>query len=138
MSSSLMGLLNVVARLNPDIIKWIDDARAIRKYGLGHKIKWIVCSGWNGADVERILLRYGIPAYWRDYGIGTDERGLHVPKKQAVWADWLLRRAGCPVVSRQLSNVSDGAMPKAWSEENPDAAHPGVGFAGWFLRILGG
>ena len=111
----------------PDPLKWIDDAFAIMHYGMGHKIEWY--KAWNGAQVETLLNCYGVAVYWRDYGHGKDTKGLHVPKAQAVWADYILRRAGAPMVGPALSKVNPGPMPAEWGV----MARP-VGVAGAIVR----
>lgn len=121
----------ILFRILPDPLKWIDDALAILRYGPGHKLEWIASSAWHGKQVEGLLNRYGIRTYWRDYGHSKRTKGVHVPRPQAVWADWLLRRAGCPLVSTQLSNVHPGALPTDWGAP----ARP-VGMAGAITRLL--
>jgi hypothetical protein len=121
-----------------DVTKLLDDLFAIRRYGRGFKIEWQVTSVWNGAKVERTLNRVGVPTYWRDYGNGTNHRGVHVPSRQAIFADWTLRSKGCAVTSPQLSNVREGATMKEWADTHPSAAHGGVGFAALVRRMFEG
>ena len=99
-----------------DIIKWLDDLVALLANGRGHKLEWCKSSGWSGSRVERVLRRYGIRVYCRDYGHGRDTLGCRVRSQQAAWADYLLRRAGCPLLSRPLSGTGakPGPMPRAW------------------------
>lgn len=113
----------------PDPIKWLDDLGAVLRYGPGVKIAWVFGPAWPGLAVESVLLRYGVRVLRRDYGHGKQTAGVYVPKDQAAWADWLLRRAGCPVVSPALSAVEAGAMPAAWGVP----ARP-VGLAGALVR----
>ena len=115
----------------PDPLKWLDDALAVMRYGTGHKLTWYKAGGWNGAHVETMLNRYGILCYWRDYGHGGDTIGVHVPKAQAVWADYLLRKAGAPIEGPALSKAQFGPMPAEWGAP----ARP-VGFAGVILSLV--
>jgi hypothetical protein len=115
----------------PDPLKGIDDVLAILHYGRGHKIEWQKGGGWNGATVERLLNRYGIRTYHRDYGHGKDTLGVHVPKQQAKWADHILRRAGAPLTGRALSKTTFGEMPREWG-----VPARGVGFAGALLDMV--
>ena len=117
--------------LLPDPLKWLDDALAILRHGPGHKLEWVAGSAWHGKQVEGLLNRYGIRTYWRDYGHSKRTKGVHVPRQQAAWADWLLRRAGCPLVSPPLSRSAPGPMPTDWGAP----ARP-VGMAGAITRLL--
>lgn len=114
-----------------DPLKWIDDALALLTNGPGHKLEWYKSSGWAGGRVERILREYGVRVYRRDYGHGRDTLGCHVRKRQAAWADYLLRRAGCPLVSPALARTGAGAMPAAWGVPAKPA-----GVAGWIVQML--
>ena len=116
-----------------DPLKWIDDALALLTNGPGHKLERDQSSGWAGGRVERILREYGVRVYRRDYGHGRDTLGCHVRKRQAAWADYLLRRAGCPLLSRPLSGTGakPGPMPRAWGVP----ARP-VGLAGWIVELF--
>jgi hypothetical protein len=124
-------VIGKIAAVLPDPLKWIDDAIAILHYGFGYKVEWYKGGGWNGATVERLLNRYGIRTYWRDYGHGKDRLGVHVPKQQAKWADYVLRRAGAPLAGPALSNTNPGTMPAEWG-----VPARSVGFAGLVLDIL--
>lgn len=114
--------------LIPDVLKGIDDAIAMYRYGRGHKLEWAHSQVWRGVDVEQYLTRRGVRCYCRDYGEGKSTQGCRVPAAQAKWADWALRRAGVPVVGPALSNVKAGAPPKPWGD-----GVRGVGFAGLFV-----
>lgn len=127
-------VIGKLAAVLPDPLKWIDDAFAILRHGTGHKIEWYKTSGWNGAAVETMLNRYGIACYWRDYGHGKDRLGVHVPKQQAVWADYLLRRAGAPLAGPALSKVDPGPMPAEWGVMARPVGLAGAVVRGWMPR----
>ena len=112
-----------------DIIKWLDDLLAVLRNGRGHRLEWYKSSGWAGGDVERVLRRYGIRVYCRDYGHGKTTLGCRVRRRQAAWADYLLRTAGCPLASPPLSKPGR-VMPRAWGVP----ARP-VGLAGWLIDL---
>jgi hypothetical protein len=116
-----------------DVTKLIDDLISRSRYGRGHKLEWPHSSVWTGMKVERTLRRYGIRTYCRDYGQFKPTKGLHVPKGQAVWADWVLRRADCPLIGPPLSKVVAGPMPADWG-----VPARGGGFAGVIIDMLGG
>ena len=113
-----------------DIIKWLDDLLAVLRNGQGHRLEWYKSSGWTGVNVERVLRRYGIRVYCRDYGHGRDTLACRVRSRQAAWADYLLRTAGCPLASRPLSKPGR-VMPRAWGVP----ARP-VGLAGRIVELL--
>lgn len=118
-----MGL----SRYFPDIVKWIDDAYCIARRGSGVKITWASGGGFYGARVEGILRKYGVRVYARQYAFSKDEDlGVTVRQQQAVFADWLLRRAGVPVTSTALTNATEGEMPLAWGTGAPATGASGV------------
>lgn len=120
-----MGVLNFFV---PDVLKGIDDMLAVMHHGRGYKIEWTKCATWRGIDVDRHLNARGIRTYHRDYGEGKNTLGVHVPAAQAAWADYVLRRAGVPLVSPALSNAQGGAPVPAWG-----TGVQTVGFAGLFV-----
>jgi hypothetical protein len=87
-------------------------------------IHFVRNAGWTGIEVERLLKQYGVPVFDRNF---TGETlCFRVPLRQANWADYLLRRAGVPVVTMPISpsNISvwehyQGEMPPLWSGETP-------------------
>lgn len=117
-----------------DPVKWVDDLCAISQNGIGVKITWAAGTTWRGAEVERILRRYGIRVYARQYttpGNGRDY-GVTVRTQQADFADYLLRKAGVPVSSPQrTAPVAVGAMPVA-----SGTPAKSVGFAGFVVDLL--
>lgn len=117
-----------------DPVKWIDDILAIGQNGTGVKLTWLAGTAWRGAEVERILRRYGVRVYARQYTTPDNKRdyGVTVRAKQADWADYLLRKAGVPVSSPERNVVAvTGAMPQA----KGTPAKP-VGFGGLVVSIL--
>lgn len=93
-------------------------------------------SDWKGVDAESLLASYGIKVFGR-YVDGEETFGFYVKPKQAVWADYLLRTAGAPVISTPLSDKNaaipreGGKLPKAWGVE----AKPKT-FVDWVVRIM--
>ena len=123
----------------PDPLKWLDDFLAVLRWGPGVKITWAAVSGWPGGRVEKLLRGYGVRVYRRQYSINGSDYGVHVLPQQAQWAEYLLRKAGCPLTSALISEKNrrvqgGGAMPKAWGVP----AKP-VGLAGrvadFFMRF---
>ncbi len=54
-------------------------------------------TGWSGVDVERLLTQRGVRVYGR--GFAGKRLCFRVKRRQARWAEYLLERAGVPVVS---------------------------------------
>ena len=130
----MLRALNWASRIDP--IKWIDDLLCLLRWGPGVKLTWANVSGWPGGRVEKILRRYGVRVYRRQYSVNGSDYGVHVLPQQAVWAEYLLRNAGCPLTSPLISESNrhvraGGAMPKPWGVP----AKP-VGFAGRVIDFL--
>ena len=53
--------------------------------------------GWSGAQIEKLLGRYGVRVWGR--GFNGDEIYFRVKERQARWAEYLLMRRGIPVTS---------------------------------------
>ncbi|MDE3088496.1 MAG: hypothetical protein KGJ80_03815 [Chloroflexota bacterium] len=54
-------------------------------------------AGWNGFEVEALLMRHGVRIWGRGF-IG-EQIFFRVKKRQAGWAEYLLLRRGVPVTS---------------------------------------
>lgn len=121
-------MLAELSRIDP--IKWLDDLLCILRYGPGVKLTWAAVAGWPGGRVEKLLRRYGVRAYRRQYSINGRDYGVHVLPQQAAWADYILRTAGCPLTSAPRSKPG-GVMPREWGVP----AKP-VGFAGRVVDFL--
>jgi len=79
-------------------------------------------AGWAGIQVERLLASYGVRIFDRSFT--KDVLRFRVAARQHEWADYLLRRAGVPVVTPPPSETNaqvcqryaPGAMPTPWSK----------------------
>ena len=60
-----MTITDIFNLLVPDVFKGIDDAAAVARYGRGVRLTWERGHGFSGADVERLLRRYGVRVYAR-------------------------------------------------------------------------
>ncbi len=82
------------------------------------RIRFIATPEWRGIDVENLLKKFHIPIGDRNFDVVEDENGrrviLHflVPRRQAVWADYILRRAGVPVVTPALHKSNETAYER--------------------------
>ncbi len=79
-------------------------------------------AGWTGIQVERLLRGYGVRIF--DRGFTRDTLCFRVAQRQHDWADYLMRRAGVPVVSAPTSATNAqawqrhrGTMPTPWEGE---------------------
>ncbi|MCS7061283.1 MAG: hypothetical protein RMN25_08950 [Anaerolineae bacterium] len=54
-------------------------------------------SDWRGIDIEHLLRRHGVKVW--DRGILGDELYFCVKRRQVKWAEYVLLRAGVPIVS---------------------------------------
>lgn len=78
---------------------------------------------WNMREVMNLLTDYHITYFW--HGYNSQEIWLHVPKRQARWAEYILQRAGAPVIMDTVDgrNVAwaanpkhDGKLPTRWDD----------------------
>jgi len=61
--------------------------------------------GWSGIEMERLLKRHGVKIWDRDFT--RDCLTFRVKRRQANWAEYLLRRRGIPVVSQPFNPLND-------------------------------
>ena len=119
------------------MLRALDDFICMLRYGRGVRLTWNKSPGWSGGHVETLLRRYGIRVYQRQYAYREgDEYGAHVPAAQGRWAEYVLRKAGCPLTSPLIDESNrhvraGGAMPRAWGVP----AKP-VGFGGRIIDFL--
>lgn len=79
---------------------------------------------WNAGDSKRLLESYGVRVYW--FGFNGREVYFHVAKRQAVWADTILARAGVPTTTpehnphRSRSGHKGGPMYKSWAQQGKE------------------
>lgn len=104
---------------NFDIINWIDGLLGKVTYGETIRFEMSRQAGWRGVDVESFLSSYGISVTGREI-CGDDSLAFCVNHRQAGWADYLLRMAGVPLLSKPLSDRNaaipreGGKLPKPW------------------------
>jgi hypothetical protein len=95
-------------------------------------------NGLTGWHVERVFKRYGVPVLKRDYAARSPTVGVSVPAAQAVWAEYLLSRAGMtnalttPLLNPQHANTKAGPMPPDWGRPSRQ-----VGIMGFLVWVLG-
>jgi hypothetical protein len=74
-------------------------------------------SHWRGIDIERLLKRYGVKVW--DRGLAGDALYFCVKRRQVRWAEYLLLRAGVPVMS-----VLTEPRNRKWAERYPPGSEP--------------
>ncbi len=76
---------------------------------------------WSLNDVRRLLDSYHVTTYRR--GFNSQEIWIHVARRQARWAEYLLRTAGAPVIMDSVDprNATYAArrttMPPRWDDQ---------------------
>lgn len=88
-----------------DLIDPLDGLIGRMAKGPMHRIV-VGQSSFTGHDIENILRRYGIRTWGREPS-ATDDMAFLVRSRQAAWAEYLLKRAGVPV----LSSISESDAP---------------------------
>lgn len=108
-----------------DLFNWIDRAEwlvmALRYRDLGRTVKVEHVDGQTGAGWEALLKRYHVVIYGRR--VTSKYLVFRVKTRQAQWAEYLLLRAGAPVVTRfdarntaWAGRHTPGSMPPAWRD----------------------
>jgi hypothetical protein len=106
----------------PDVVNSLDGIFGEIRHGGMHRFRFSSEHGHSGIQVERILRRYGIRVWGREVTV-TGDIGFLVKKRQAVWAEYLLLRAGVPLTvplieeqnREYASRHTDSQMPTPWS-----------------------
>jgi hypothetical protein len=89
-----------------------------------HRFTYSNATGFRGVDVEMLLRQYGVRVWGREV-IDDEELALLVKQRQAVWAEYLLCRAGVPLTGNLLDPRNEQyryrhapqSMPTPWSKE---------------------
>ena len=82
-----------------------------------HRFRWMQTTR-VGMDAEHLMRRYGIPVasrYVPLFGPVT-EVGFDVPRRQAVWAEYLLCRAGWILTTPLLDEKHRALLERSWTE----------------------
>jgi hypothetical protein len=94
--------------------------------------------GWNGIAIERLLKRHGVKIW--DRGFTHDYLTFCVKRRQANWAEYLLRRRGIPVWSLQFNPLNDEYARRHAPGSEPSAgkrrSRPRRGFWDFIFSLL--
>jgi hypothetical protein len=86
-----------------------------------HRFTFATGAGVTGHDVEKLLRTYGVRIWGREMS-NPEERAFLVKGSQAVWAEYLMCRAGVPLTGALLDprnatyaveHIQDD-MPEPW------------------------
>ncbi len=108
----------------PDLIHPIDGLFGRWLHGPMHRFAFARGAGFTGVEVEHLLRRYGIRVWGREIE-DDDEIAFLVKERQAVWAEYILCRAGVPLTGNLLDPRNEQyryrhapqSMPTPWSKE---------------------
>jgi len=109
-----------------------------------HRFTFATGTGFTGLEAEKLLRQYGIRIWGREMN-RTDERAFLVKKSQAVWAEYVLCRAGAPLTCPLLDPRNaeyrerhpEGSLPIPWDGEGIGAHSLVDHVTDWIDRLLG-
>lgn len=113
--------------MNLSFLDWINPLDGLigrSRHGRMHRFSFVAQSQFSGRDVEVMLRRYGVHIWGRQAGPGA-HRAFFVKQSQAVWAEYVMCRAGVPLTSPLLdsrnaqyavNHAADG-MPIPWTDD---------------------
>ena len=84
-----------------DIINPLDGIIGKVLHGPMHRFTFTANSPYSGMQVEMMLRQYGVRVWGREMDT-EDERALLVKRSQAIWAEYVLCRAGVPLTCPML------------------------------------
>ena len=128
----------------PDLIDPIDGWYGRLWHGPLHRFSFLRDGGFTGAQVEQLLQQYGIRIWGRELDDAT-ELAFLVKQKQAIWAEYVLCRAGVPLTSKLLDprnaqyrqRHGAGTMPTPWSPSGIGPHSLVDHVVDWLNRLLG-
>ena len=128
----------------PELIDPIDGWLGQMLHGPMHRFTFSTQGEFTGVEVETLLHQYGIRIWGREM-TNPDERAFLVKRRQAVWAEYILCRAGIPLTSplldprnaRYRQQHAPGSMPTPW-DKHGIGPHTFVDHVvDWINRLLG-
>lgn len=128
----------------PDLVDTLDGWLGQLMNGPMHRFTFSSAGDFSGVEVEMLLRRYGIRVWGREMNV-PGELALLVKRRQAVWAEYILCRAGVPLTCPLLDarnaayrqHHAPNTMPTPWDKQ-------GIGphtiidhLVDWLNRLLG-
>lgn len=112
-------------------------------YGPLHRFTYLVDCDFTLGDIDSILRSYGIRMWGREVEPTSDERAFCVKRAQAIWAEYLLCRAGVPLTCELLDPRNayyvqkhlHGSMPQPWTKSGI-GPHTFIDYAVDWIRQL--
>jgi hypothetical protein len=130
--------------LSLDLINLIDGFVGLLAHGRMHRFTFSTETCFTGVEVELLLRQYGIPVWGRAI---EPDNGLSflVKRRQAVWAEYILCRAGVPLTCELLDPRNEsyrerhaaGSMPTPWDERGVPPQSPVGHVIDWLHRLIG-
>lgn len=128
----------------PELIHPLDGLIGKWLHGPMHRFCFARGAGFTGVEIEMLLRRYGIRIWGREIE-DEDEVAFLVKQRQAVWAEYILCRAGVPLTSTLLDPRNEqyrqhhapGAMPTPWSNDGIGAHSFVDHVVDWLVRLFG-
>jgi hypothetical protein len=108
------------------INQMLDSALVRAVQGPLHQFTFARGHGFAGRDVERLLTEKGIRVFER-VRVGRNQLGFSVRAEHALWAEYILCRAGVPLTCELLDEQNerllsgDNAGARSWLERVLDA-----------------
>ncbi len=128
----------------PDLIDPMDGWFGRLWHGSMHRFSFLRAGDFTGAQVEKLLQQYGIRIWGRELDDPT-ELAFLVKQKQAIWAEYVLCRAGVPLTNELLDPRNAqyrqrhvlGSMPTPWSASGIGPHSFVDHVVDWLNRLLG-
>lgn len=126
-----------------DWINPLDGLMGRLVHGSMHRFTFCGTSDFSGYEVEQLMHQYGIRIWGRETN-SPEELAFLVKHTQAVWAEYILCRAGVPLTcslldprnAQYIERHERGSMPEPWIEEGIGP----IGFVDyavdWIARLL--
>lgn len=124
----------------PDLIDAVDGWAGRLAHGPMHRFTVSTQGDFTGMEVELMLRQYGVRIWGREFD-QADEFAFLVKRGQAVWAEYILCRAGVPLTSPLLDARNAAyrreTMPQPWTKQGI-GPHTFVDHVvDWLNRLLG-
>lgn len=111
--------MNRLIRFLPEVVNPLDALWGRTRHGPMHRFTFATGAGVTGHQVEKLLRTYGIRIWGREMS-SPDERAFLVKRSQAVWAEYLMCRAGIPLTGPLLDQRNAGYAVEHIQDDMPE------------------